>query len=503
MRALITFYLIIYINFGYSQDPTQYASYIDSEELKTLLYTYASDDFLGREAGTNGQKIAVEFLKNQYIKLGIAAAKSDGDYYQKVPLKLKNNRTTMMSVEGKTYSYFGDFISDSASEITKINTDSYAYVGHGINDENHNDYKNLDIKGKLVVAIVGEPVNFDGVYAVSGTTSKSKWSSSEEGFTYKKNLALKKGAKGFILIDNYKFIRYAPYYKSIESKGEANLTLDVKPNRMFSLLAGKTLGAALIQEKNGIYNKNINIEYKNNSEPFSSENVIAVIKGNERPDEYIIISAHLDHIGIHDGSVFNGADDDGSGTVAILEIAQAFQNAVKNGHGPKRSIVFLHLTAEEKGLLGSQYYTDHNPVFELEKTVANLNIDMIGRTDPKRKKRNRNYIYLIGSDKLSKELHEVSEMANNNYSNLELDYTYNDERDPNRFYYRSDHYNFAKKNIPVIFYFNGTHEDYHKATDTADKIQYDLLESRSRLIFFTAWELANREERIRLDAIRN
>ena len=149
--------------------------------------------------------------------------------------------------------------------------------------------------------------------------------------------------------------------------------------------------------------------------------------------------------------------------------------------------------------MGSQYYTDYNPVVSLENTVANLNIDMIGRIDPKRKNGKRNYIYLIGSDKLSTDLHNISEEVNKKYSNIELDYTYNDENDPNRFYYRSDHYNFAKNNIPIIFYFNGTHADYHRATDTPDKIQYDLLENRTRLVFYTAWELANRADRIVVD----
>jgi Zn-dependent M28 family amino/carboxypeptidase len=259
------------------------------------------------------------------------------------------------------------------------------------------------------------------------------------------------------------------------------------------------MGTNLIQSSNGLYAQQISIQYENVSEPVSSENVVAMIPGEEKPEEYIILSAHLDHVGMHDGEVFNGADDDGSGTVALLEIAEAFQKAVENGDGPKRSIIFLHVTGEEKGLLGSQYYTDYDPVVSLESTVANLNIDMIGRTDPKRKVGRRNYIYLIGSDKLSTELHELSEKVNNTYTNIELDYTYNDENDPNRFYYRSDHYNFAKNNIPIIFYFNGTHADYHKATDTPDKIEYDLLENRTRLVFYTAWELANRKKRVTVD----
>lgn len=231
----------------------------------------------------------------------------------------------------------------------------------------------------------------------------------------------------------------------------------------------------------------------------ASENVLAYIKGSEKPEEIIVVSAHLDHIGISGtGEVNNGADDDGSGTVAIIEIAEAFKMAVDKGHGPKRSILFLHVTGEEIGLYGSRYYTDVDPVFPLENTIANLNIDMIGRIDPKHED-NLNYLYLIGSDKLSKELHDVSEEVNKAFTNIKLDYTYNSDKDPNRFYYRSDHYNFAKNNIPVIFYFNGTHADYHRPTDTPDKIEYELLANRAKLIFHTAWELANREERIKLD----
>ena len=229
-----------------------------------------------------------------------------------------------------------------------------------------------------------------------------------------------------------------------------------------------------------------------------SENVLAFIRGTTKPDEVVIISAHLDHIGIDaNGEVFNGADDDGSGTVAILEIAEAFKKASDEGNGPKRSILFLHVTGEEKGLLGSRYYTD-NPVFPLESTVADLNIDMIGRVD-KKHKGNPNYIYLIGADKLSTELHDISELMNKKYTNIELDYTYNDENDPNRFYYRSDHYNFAKNNVPIIFYFNGVHADYHAIGDTPDKIHYEMLEKRAKLVFHTAWEVANREQRLIVD----
>ena len=236
----------------------------------------------------------------------------------------------------------------------------------------------------------------------------------------------------------------------------------------------------------------LKIKWKN----VKTENVVAIIEGSEYPDEYIILSSHLDHIGIENGIINNGADDDGSGTVAMLEIAEAFQKAVTEGLGPKRSIVFLHVTGEEKGLLGSEYYSK-NPLYPLAKTMTDLNIDMIGRLDPKRIDKDPNYIYLIGSDRISQELHDISEAINKKYTQIKLDYTFNDKNDPNHFYERSDHYNFAKNNIPVIFYFNGTHEDYHQPSDTPDKINYEMLEKRSHLIFYTAWELANRKEKIK------
>ncbi|MFG6685977.1 M28 family peptidase [Mariniflexile sp. HNIBRBA6329] len=231
----------------------------------------------------------------------------------------------------------------------------------------------------------------------------------------------------------------------------------------------------------------------------ASENVLAYIEGSEKPEEIIVISAHLDHLGISDNGQINyGADDDGSGTVAIMEIAQAFNIAKKEGHGPKRSILFLHLTAEEIGKRGSEFYVN-NPIFPLENTITDLNIDMIGRVDEAHKN-NKNYIYLIGSDRLSKELHYISEKVNNTFFNIDLDYRFNAEREKNSYYTRSDHYNFASKGIPVIFYFNGEHNDYHQPTDTPDKIEYDLLEKRAKLIFATAWQIANQTKRLEVDA---
>lgn len=231
-----------------------------------------------------------------------------------------------------------------------------------------------------------------------------------------------------------------------------------------------------------------------------TENVVGWIEGTDKKDEYIIISGHYDHEGVQGGKIYFGADDNGSGTSTILEIAEAFMLAQKAGFSPRRSIVFLLVSAEEVGLLGSRYYADFEPLFPLEKTIVDLNIDMIGRIDKTyEKKKNENYVYLIGSDKVSTELDSLQKAVNDKYTKIILDYTYNDPSHPEMLYYRSDHYNFAKKNIPIIFYFSGLHADYHQPTDTPEKIRYAKMSKIGQLIFLTAWELANKEQRLRID----
>lgn len=483
-----------------SKDPANYAKTITAEDLKTALYIYASDEFEGRETGKSGQKKAINYLKDQYKKYGVPAAKGNDDYFQEVPLAVSKKPDVSLSINGKSFEYIKDLVSVTPGKTDNINAEEIVYANYGIEDEKFSSYTDIDVKGKVVLIKSGEPKNADGTSVITGTTEGSKWSNARQQFAAKRQLAIEKGAKAILF--------YFPEIYDVAAAQFGNtsgrMAIDGNPESSYFFIINNDLAKSVLSDietndKSSVIKTKITIDYKNNSDKISSENVAAFIKGSEKPDEIIVISAHLDHEGIKDGKVYNGADDDGSGTVAVVEIAEAFAIAVKDGNGPKRSILFLNVTGEEKGLLGSRYYTDIDPIFPLENTVADLNIDMIGRVDPKRKSDNRNYVYLIGSDKLSTELHTISEEMNTKYLNVELDYTYNDENDPNRFYYRSDHYNFAKNNIPVIFYFNGTHDDYHQPSDTPDKIQYDLLENRARLVFYTAWELANRENRIIVD----
>jgi len=482
-------------------DRQLYASTITEEELREHLFTYASDEFEGRETGKPGQKKAVAYIEAYYESLGIPAVKGNGDYLQKVPLKTNGVPQGNMKINGQTFEVGEDILTFSES-MGKF--EDIVYVAYGIEDDAYSDYKGVDVNGKVVLIKYGEPLNADSTYTISGTTKKSAWGNMSEAIGKKTTLAMEKGAKGILYYDPDNFNRYLRYYDYMKANNSGSITLDADEKEAFMVVmntkSATTLFPAIATANRPKQVKGeVDLTVTGGGTAIQSENVAAILKGRTKPDEYLIISSHLDHIGINGaGQINNGADDDGSGTVALFEIAEAFKKAADEGRGPERSVIFLHVTGEEKGLLGSKFYTDHDPLVPLAHTVANLNIDMVGRIDPKREG-NRNYIYLIGSDKLSTELHELSEAVNATYANLELDYKYNDENDPNRFYYRSDHYNFAKNNIPIIFYFNGTHADYHKPTDTPDKINYDLLMNRTQLIFHTAWEVANRKERVKVD----
>lgn len=487
---------------SYDEAVSTYAQTITAKELSDLLYVYASDEFEGRDTGAPGQKKAVEFLKQKYVDMSVMSPLGSDNYFQTVPLEKRGGVNATIKIGDKVFENFENHVALSGANLNNYKVDELVYAGFGIDADNYSDYSNIDVTNKVVLIKAGEPKDENGNYITSGTTEPTKWVNGRQALSSKLQVAGEKGAKGLIFLDNESFPIYASWLKGQQGRS-GRLSLKSEDANMFVLLVNETLATALHPEiltsdKAQNIKSSAIIDIASEATEVISENVVAYIKGSEKPDEVIVISAHLDHEGVKDGQIYNGADDDGSGTVAILEIAQAFKEASKNGYTPKRTVLFLHVTGEEKGLLGSAYYADVDPIFPLENTVANLNIDMIGRTDPKREGE-RNYIYLIGSDKLSTELHDISEAVNKKHIQIELDYKYNDENDPNRFYYRSDHYNFAKNNIPVIFYFNGTHADYHQPSDTPDKIEYDLLENRAKLVFYTAWELANRDQRIVVD----
>ena len=484
----------------------QYGKSITKEELEELLYVFSSDEFGGRGTPSKGQDLATDFLKNNYKDLGIQPARKN-TYEHKVFLQFDEKPNVSLSINKKEFKYYNDYIAYNNGPDVSFSDTEIIYVGYGIDHKNYNSYDGLDVTDKVVLAIAGEPKNRRGNYFISGGKKKSEWSTRNE-ISRKKQAAAKNGAKALILINNRLFNRYSNEHMfSDTNKGEKRMSLasdKINENTQVLLFSDKNKDYLLQKNR-----KFMNFSFEKNYNEFSANNIAALIKGSEFPDEYIVITAHLDHVGIQNGIVYNGADDDGSGSVGMLEIAEAFSLAIKDGFRPKRSILFLHVTAEENGLLGSEYYTDYDPIVPLSETMVCLNMDMIGRTESKRKETEpEDYIYIIGSEMLSDDLHNINKKANDEHVKINLDYRYNDPTSlvfesgryiENQYYYRSDHYNFAKYDIPSIFFFSGVHEDYHMPTDTADKILYDIYEKRIKLIFHTAWDLANADKRIELN----
>ncbi|PKP47509.1 MAG: hypothetical protein CVT95_05585 [Bacteroidetes bacterium HGW-Bacteroidetes-12] len=510
-----TLFLIAYFLIGFTSSFAQqdsialkYAATITQADLSKHLHILASDEYGGRETGTESLTKAAEYISDFYRHLNVPFY-NEKNYYQTYYVTSQEASGVSISFNGKTFLQNKDFFTFPTFLKSEKIESEFVFLGYGIDDERYSDYKGVDVKDKIIIIFNGEPKNKKGVFAVTNTLKSSDWSNRRSNLKVKK--AQEKGAKAILVINtetedmlkNYLHFIEGEKLKILEKVLEYDFPLFTISSAMADALLQKS--AQKLKEKINAKSKTITIQptekiqltINKKTSVFETNNVLAYIEGTDLKDELIVVSAHYDHIGEHDGEVFNGADDDGSGTVAIMEMAEAFMIAKKEGKGPRRSILILNVSGEEKGLLGSKYYSE-NPVYPLENTIANLNIDMIGRLDKKHAD-NENYVYIIGSNMLSDELHEINETANITYTNLELDYEYNTKDDPNRYYYRSDHYNFAKNNIPVIFYFNGVHEDYHKATDTVDKIIFSKMEKITRLVFFTAWELANRNERIQLN----
>lgn len=515
MKRILTKVLIISVLPLFSQTVQEkYAASITSSDLRKHLEVLASDEYEGRETGMEGQRKAASYIENFFQQLGSPAVVG-GKYQQDFPIIIEKPGSSLL-LNGSPLRFVDDFFYVGNYADTLIGKLETVFAGYGIETDGYNDYKGLDVKGKIVVVFDGKPVDKNGADVIKGGNG-DVWVMDR---TKKSKLAAEKGALGMIIVlDDYNK-RVAQYknfimnprirLKKPESEkkrdyqmpvfylsGEKANTLRLGDKSLATLKEGmKKKGKAV---SGGVLVDSFGYDLKRDLKVSSSSNVLGFVEGTDLKDQVLVISAHYDHIGKSGDVVYNGADDDGSGTVAVMELAESFMKAKADGNGPRRSILFLLVSGEEKGLLGSEWYTE-NPIYPLTNTVCDLNIDMIGRQD-KKYESDENYIYVIGSDKLSSELHQISEDANLKFSKLKLDYTYNDPKDPNRYYYRSDHYNFAKNNIPVIFYFNGTHADYHGEGDEVSKINFSKMEKITRLVFHTAWEVANRNDKLKVDKV--
>ena len=476
-------------------DPQPFASTILAEDLENHLMVLASDAFEGRETGERGAEKAAAYIASHFNSIGIAPY--DGStYYQ--PVKLIRSQITggQAAVNGNALAFLDDFLFYPGLKVSTLEDVAMVALS-GVEA-----VASTDVKGKAVVVAgtdglndVRKAANDNGASAVIVVSEDiSTLRSRMKPWLMRKSLRLDRDEPR-----EREGTRIPTFMVDAAATSAWWSASDVKSWKKWSkkLAKGKALDAV------DLVDVTWNFSLDRTEEAIVGQNVLGYIPGSDSllREELIVITAHYDHVGIIEGEIHNGADDDGSGTVSVLELAQAFQEAVQAGEGPKRSVLLMTVVGEEKGLLGSEWYADH-PIWPLEQTVANLNIDMIGRVDEAHPDDDR-YVYLIGSDKLSSELHEISENANSTYTNLALDYTFNAPDDPNRFYYRSDHYNFAKNNIPVIFYFSGVHEDYHRPGDDPEKIHYDKTAEIGQLVFYTAWQLANQAKRIEVDRVND
>ncbi len=496
-----------------SNDAAVYASSITGEDLKKHLTIIAGADMEGRETGTSGQRWAAAYIENHFKEIGLVPPPTLSGYQQFYPLFKDSIVSSTLKINGKKFQPVRDFyLSVKSNDAEQVTADQLVFAGYGISEKNYDDYKGKNVQGKVVIMFFGEPV-LDGKYIVSGTADYSSYT--YPGISSKIKIAKEKGAAAVVIInqasssiENYTVINSAADFLPDEPGANLNYIYLSHPGAKKMLHAWKPeqLIAKALQlqplnaENISPINASFSLRYKKQRKQVNASNVIGILEGTDKKDEYVFLTAHYDHLGIVNGKIYYGADDDGSGTCAVLQMAAAFAKAKAAGYGPRRSIVFMTVSGEEKGLWGSEHYTN-NPVLPLEKTSVDLNTDMIGRIDTERNKPDTaNYVYVVGHDKISTELGTLNEAVNNKYTQLVIDYKFDDPSDPEQIFTRSDHYNFAVKGVPVLFFYDGMLKgDYHKPTDTVDKINWALYEKRTKLIFYTAWEIANRDKMIKRD----
>ncbi|WP_316811309.1 M28 family peptidase [Pedobacter heparinus] len=500
-----------------NREAIKFSQAINKDNAYKHLSVLASDEYEGRETGKKGGWMAADYIRAHFKALGLKGP-VNGDYFQPIDMAYFNT-SQILTLEGQPAEPLKDFYIMPAAVSLKgyaFNSEHILFAGYGLKNEGYNDYEGQDVAGKVVMIFkTAEP---------SGAAAAKK---TGENINSRIKYLTDQKAKAILVIDpvvdnlpdNLKnYLQSGQMLmKTKENLDRMNLTQSTLVIYIGTSLANQIFKAAkttldAVKKKltdtgkpaSQVITTAITASAQKTETKVRAENVLGYMEGSDPKlkKEVLVITAHYDHIGITPEAkgadkINNGADDDGSGTTGVLMIAEAFSKAKRAGKGPKRSILFMTVTGEEKGLLGSEWYSEY-PVFPLANTITNLNIDMIGRGDAAHASDN-NFVYIIGSDMLSTDLDRIGKKANKDYVKLTLDERYNNRTDPNRFYYRSDHYNFAKHGIPVIFYFNGVHEDYHQPGDELSKIDFPMLAKRARLVYFTAWELANGAKRPAVD----
>jgi hypothetical protein len=481
-----------------NDDPAKFAATITPKALKEKLSILAGPEMEGRETASPGQQKAAAYIEDHFKKLGLLPGNGDS-YQQMYNVYIDAMKDQVLRVNGKTFAWDKDYTFSLTSIGNGVKTyNNIVFAGYGIVDDaqKRNDFAGLDLKGKVVMVLEG------GSTATPPAGRAGRFFNPNMG---KITAARNAGAAAVLIVAANATPRNPTPLKgrmALQVPGEPPIIVATINDEIASALLGRTAKVAFADLKDvnkGNYTAELQLGATKNPETKQSSNVIAVLPGTDKKDEYLFMTGHYDHLGKQGDVIYYGADDDGSGSVGVMQLAEAFAAAAKKGAKPRRTLIFMTVSGEEKGLLGSQYYSEH-PTVDLAKATADLNTDMIGRGDTSRKADTLNYIYVIGHDKLSSELAPINEEVNRKYVNIALDYKFDDPNDQQQIYYRSDHYNFARKGVPILFFYDGMlGADYHKPTDTVDKIQFDIMAKRAQLVFHTAWVMANRDNMLKRD----
>jgi hypothetical protein len=497
---------------------------ITAQQLKNYLEFIASDELEGRDTPSRGLDIAAMYIAGHLANWGIKPGGDNGTYFQKFPLKRSKIDAQNMRLElnGQPFNYGEDFFSSLTQ--SNVPASNLVYAGHGwvIKSKNINAYQGIDVKDKIIVVANSLP---------KGITFNDLQGKQGEDWMSPAFYAQASGAKAVIVFGNFNDLANWPATRWRQTeRGAVNFgnpqnqitvpTITASPRLMSALFQGEKSSGANIFTK-GVQQdfvepfdlkptKKISVNVALKTDTVYTQNVVGVLEGSDPvlKNEYVAIGAHYDHVGMNpfsfnEDKIWNGADDDGSGTVSVLSIAEAF---AKGAQRPKRSILFIWHAGEEKGLWGSEYFTD-NPTVPIGSIITELNIDMIGRyQNPGDENHPQNKalpkpgeIFLIGSRMMSTELGELSDATNKAFLNLSFNFKYDDPKDPEQFFYRSDHFNYVRKGVPIIFYMDGSHADYHQPSDSVEKINFEQMEKVARTIMATGWELANRAKRPTVD----
>ena len=499
---------------------------VTAAQLKNYLYFVASDAMEGRDTPSQGLDVTAEFIKMNLERWGFKPAGDNGTFFQKIALKSESAdpAKNTLKINGVDYALNDDFFrlqGDTAANGPLV----FAKDGWMIKSKGLDAFNGVDVKGKVVVVYSdGFPSQSTLTRLPAGITRAELTGTKGVDWADPITYAREKGAAAIMLVASpqlqgawgqlkARFSRGNIFPEKLREATPGNDSASTFPVLVVSEKAGNAIFGGESADKTSAaafaINKTAEINTASQSDTKWTQNVVAIWEGSDPvlKNQMVAIGAHYDHVGMNPNApgpdkIWNGADDDGSGTVSVLSIAEALAHAQKR---PKRSVLFVWHCGEEKGLWGSEYFNKF-PTVDIKNVIAQLNIDMIGRskkpgdTNPKNKELSgENEIYVIGKDMMSSTLGSIVDGTNRSYLKLNYDTRYDDPKDPNRFFFRSDHFNYAQNGIPIAFWFDGVHEDYHQPGDSPDKIDYQKMEKVARTILLTLWELTDLKERPKID----